>query len=468
MTAESSSSNNNNHPSSDKLFSSSPMISGLRTLHLPNLELRDAAARTALGRSVGNSEAHPHRNYNDGGRMRSKSVGDERRTAYADHDDGMNGQLYYSREDEIMKRRIPSNLSLCFSDDEMTSLLSKNGNADINYYSQYNNNNYEAIPRQQQQQYHEIEKMEQRQEHNVDVNDNDIATMRQSQSCTIKLGETTPNQSPQKSSKQSTIYTINNEPKQQYSSSPSLSILYGLINTSIVLPVLMSFGSIIYHDDFFKPYLSTLLKLTVLSGAVHQITFTSTSSLPFAVGQVQDAGLIFLSAISTDLVRRTRWMDLKDEEVLATLLPGSVVGGYLAYIGFFCGQAGLALMARENVTGLNDWYKFMNRDAIIRTLPGIIGGVFIYISVRTIKHMAVLPSCIVLIMLLFYSVLWITGTTVKEATDNGWINESTESQNWKHTWDYLRIDKVVWSVLPSQIGTLLAMISVVALSSSLD
>ena len=37
-----------------------------------------------------------------------------------------------------------------------------------------------------------------------------------------------------------------------------------------------------------------------------------------------------------------------------------------------------------------------------------------------------------------------------------------------HTWDFLRIEKVVWSVLPSQTLTLLAMISVVALSSSLD
>lgn len=37
-----------------------------------------------------------------------------------------------------------------------------------------------------------------------------------------------------------------------------------------------------------------------------------------------------------------------------------------------------------------------------------------------------------------------------------------------HTWDFLRIEKVVWSVLPSQALTLLAMISVVALSSSLD
>jgi sulfate permease, SulP family len=31
---------------------------------------------------------------------------------------------------------------------------------------------------------------------------------------------------------------------------------------------------------------------------------------------------------------------------LVQFLPMPVVGGYLAFIGFFCGQAGLALMAQ--------------------------------------------------------------------------------------------------------------------------
>ena len=36
-------------------------------------------------------------------------------------------------------------------------------------------------------------------------------------------------------------------------------------------------------------------------------------------------------------------------------LPMPVVGGYLAYIGFFCGQAGLALMANVEIVHLADW-----------------------------------------------------------------------------------------------------------------
>ena len=64
-----------------------------------------------------------------------------------------------------------------------------------------------------------------------------------------------------------------------------ISILYGMINATIVLPVLMSFSSIIYRDNAFDPFIPILVKLTVVSGIVHQLCFSTFSSLPFAVGQ---------------------------------------------------------------------------------------------------------------------------------------------------------------------------------------
>ncbi|KAL3772841.1 hypothetical protein ACHAWU_002350 [Discostella pseudostelligera] len=279
---------------------------------------------------------------------------------------------------------------------------------------------------------------------------------------------------------------------------PYISILFGLVNSSIVLPIIMSFGSIIYQHEFFRPYLSTLIKLTVISGAVHQIVFSTISSLPFAVGQVQDAGLIFLSSMASDIVSKLLAQNASHESILATvtiglslytsilgcalilvgkfqlasycrLLPYSVVGGYLGYIGFFCGQAGLSLMAGVNVTNLSQWYKFVQIDALIHLIPGLIGGCFIYWAVRTYRHVAVLPACIVMLMGTFYAWLWLTGSSVYEATEYGWINKTANSSSsWQHTWNFLMFDKVEWTVLPSQTLTLLAMISVVSLSSSLD
>eukprot|EP00577_Skeletonema_sp_RCC1716_P008097 CAMPEP_0113438742 /NCGR_PEP_ID=MMETSP0013_2-20120614/38106_1 /TAXON_ID=2843 ORGANISM="Skeletonema costatum, Strain 1716" /NCGR_SAMPLE_ID=MMETSP0013_2 /ASSEMBLY_ACC=CAM_ASM_000158 /LENGTH=754 /DNA_ID=CAMNT_0000329473 /DNA_START=38 /DNA_END=2299 /DNA_ORIENTATION=+ /assembly_acc=CAM_ASM_000158 len=333
-----------------------------------------------------------------------------------------------------------------------------------------------------------------------------MPTLKESQSCNIAdLGiELSPHQqyihASGMSNGDTSDKTLLQELKEEFASQqthPLVSLLYGLVNTSIVLPVVMSFGSIIYHDDFFRPYLSVLMKLTVVSGAIHQITFSTVSSLPFAVGQVQDAGLIFLSAMARDIVVRCKALGVDDVSILATttiglslftavlgaalivigkfklasycqLLPSSVVGGYLAYIGFFCGQAGLALMASVDVTGLSQWYKFLDPRALTLLAPGVVGGCFIYFMVRTFRHMAVLPSTIAMLMVAFYLTLWATGMSVEEATRLGWINQTVETPSWVHTWDFLQMDKVVWRVLPSQTFTIIAMISVVALSSSLD
>ncbi len=271
-----------------------------------------------------------------------------------------------------------------------------------------------------------------------------------------------------------------------------ISIMYGMINATIVLPVLMSFGSIIYQNEAYQPYINQLIKLTIVSGMVHQICFSTVSSLPFAVGQVQDAGLIFLSSMATDMVNYCHSRDYNDQALLATAtiglgictavlgcglilvgklklaqyvqqLPTCVIGGYLAYIGWFCGVSGLSIMAGvPKVTPTIFWNK------IVFILPGLCSGILIYVLVRYLQHMAVLPTCIVILFGIFYLVLWFTNTTVADATQEGWIRPSDPPPSFLHTWDYLKFDHVVWSALPRLVGTELSMIFVVALSSSLD
>lgn len=272
-----------------------------------------------------------------------------------------------------------------------------------------------------------------------------------------------------------------------------INVLYGMINATIVIPVIMSFGNIIYQNAAFQPYMPVLVKLTMVSGVVHQLAFSSLSSLPFAVGSVQDAGLIFLSSMASNMVSYCNERGYPDDVLLATVtvglavatvilgvgliiigrlqlagyvrrLPTCVVAGYLAYIGWFCGKSGIGIMAGTsgNLT-VHDLIK--NWDLI---LPGLFGGFFIYFCVRTFKHVAALPTCIVLLLIAFYLVLLGTGRSVEQATSEGWIRQSEPAPVWYHTWDYLHLDKVVWSALPQLLLTELGMIFVVALSSSLD
>jgi MFS superfamily sulfate permease-like transporter len=297
-----------------------------------------------------------------------------------------------------------------------------------------------------------------------------------------------------------------------------ISLLYGMINATIVIPVVMSFGNIIYQDTLFQPYIPVLIKLTMVSGVVHQLCFSTLSSLPFAVGSVQDAGLIFLSKMASDIVAYCQENGHEDDSViLATvtvglavaafllgcglivvgklqlagyvqMLPTCVVAGYLAFIGFFCGKAGLGLMAMSvvssssstSMTSDGDYSdKGENKDTNDLTwrilfdhwgyvLPGVVGGVFIYLSVRTFRHVAVLPICIAILLLCFYLGLEIVGSSIEQATDHGWISQAEPAPVWYRSWDYLQLDKVVWSALPQLFLTEVSMLFVVALSSSLD
>ena len=162
---------------------------------------------------------------------------------------------------------------------------------------------------------------------------------------------------------------------------------------------------------------------------------------------------------------------------LIQLLPTCVVGGYLAYIGWFCGMAGICLMSHSSSVSLavikNNW---------IHILPGVLGGIGVYTLARWLRHMAVLPTCIVALLSSFYIALWYTDTSIAEASANGWMvstmDTSSSSSNgdgvppsssqWTDTWNYLRLDQVAWSVLPDLLWTELSMIFVVAVSSSLD
>ena len=75
------------------------------------------------------------------------------------------------------------------------------------------------------------------------------------------------------------------------------ALLYGVINAIACTPVMIGFAAIIFrHEAFHRDpaVYSQLVKLVLFSSAVHQATFSFTSSLPFAIGQVA-AALRFLS-----------------------------------------------------------------------------------------------------------------------------------------------------------------------------
>ena len=97
-------------------------------------------------------------------------------------------------------------------------------------------------------------------------------------------------------------------------------ILYGTINAMMCVPVSISFATIIFRNEAFYPYLPALVRLVLFSSMVHALCFGCLSSLPFAVGQVQDAGLIFLSSMASTIAEDCKEKGYSDDIMLGTVL----------------------------------------------------------------------------------------------------------------------------------------------------
>ena len=66
--------------------------------------------------------------------------------------------------------------------------------------------------------------------------------------------------------------------------------------------------------------MNALSKLVIFSSLVHQLGFFLFSSLDFAIGTVQDAGLIFLSAMANTIANRMINDGHSEDEILSTTL----------------------------------------------------------------------------------------------------------------------------------------------------
>ncbi len=101
-------------------------------------------------------------------------------------------------------------------------------------------------------------------------------------------------------------------------------LVYAAINIILSVPCLYGYAAVIFNNPIFNSHKNSLSKLVIFSSFIHQLGFTLFSSLPFAIGTVQDAGLIFLSAMSNAVVTE---MEGKDEKAILSTTLIMLCGG---------------------------------------------------------------------------------------------------------------------------------------------
>ena len=277
-----------------------------------------------------------------------------------------------------------------------------------------------------------------------------------------------------------------------------LIIIYGLINTIMCVPCLYGYASVIFNHDVFQQDINALSKLVLFSSLVHMACFSISSSLPFSIGQVQDAGLIFLSAMA-NTIANAMLEDGKDRQAivsttivllglatstlglilvlmgkfrladLVSYLPLPVVGGYLAFIGYFCLEAGVALCINKSMMAIRDWSYLFEPRLLLLATPGILGGLLIMLLARYSTNDAALPMVMVGLPLAFYlAVFFIPDIGMERAREAGWLGQKSPPIPAQDVFGLIHFARVDWSLIKQILPTWAGMVFVVSFSSCLD
>jgi MFS superfamily sulfate permease-like transporter len=279
-------------------------------------------------------------------------------------------------------------------------------------------------------------------------------------------------------------------------------IVYALVNSIMCVPCLYGYASVIFSHPIYQSHINALSKLVILSSVVHQFCFSIFSSLPFSIGQVQDAGLIFLSAMSHKIATSMlEGRDANDEEVASEIvsttivllglstaclgavlvvmgkfrladavayLPLPVVGGYLAFIGYFCLEAGVALCISHTIMKPSDWSYLFDEKSLLLATPGIIAGIFLTLVSRKCVNEAILPISMVAVPLCFYGIMFFCGYTISDARESGWVGQSSPSVPASDLLRLVDFNNIRWDLGKELISTWAGMVFVVSFSSCLD
>jgi SulP family sulfate permease len=103
---------------------------------------------------------------------------------------------------------------------------------------------------------------------------------------------------------------------------------------------------------------------------------------------------------------------------LIRYIPYPVIGGFLAGTGWLVASGALKTMTGVPLS-LGNLSKFAQPDMLLLWLPGIAFGIALLLLVRRFKHYLISPLMILSAVGLFYAILWLTGTTIAEATQLG-------------------------------------------------
>ncbi len=143
--------------------------------------------------------------------------------------------------------------------------------------------------------------------------------------------------------------------------------------------------------------------------------------------------------------------------MLARYIPYPVMGGFFAGLGFLLFKGGV-LVALGPIVSLADPASFLTMKTAIHLAPALLFAVLFYVLDQRYSHWLLMPSFLLVTIIIFYSVMFATGTTVEMAGAQHWLPSiDTANANFFPVFTPDQLALVNWPVILAQSGTILVM-----------
>lgn len=268
-------------------------------------------------------------------------------------------------------------------------------------------------------------------------------------------------------------------------------LVAGLVNAIINLIVAISLAALIFAGDL-SGFVLNGIGLLLLGGTAALIVSGLLSSFPGTITCVQDAPAAILAVVATAIVSslpssttsQEKFMTVVGAIALTSLLTGllfillgrfklgalmrflpyPVVGGFLAGTGWLLVTGGIGVMTDVSFS-FTQLGALFQPDVWLRWVPGLVLAVLMLFILTRYSHFLLLPGLLLGTVLLFYGVIWLTGTPVAQASAQGWLLGPFPSGG---LWQPLvpsDLAHVQWTAILGQAGNLasILLVSVVSL-----
>ena len=192
------------------------------------------------------------------------------------------------------------------------------------------------------------------------------------------------------------------------------------------------------------PTIASAVILATMSANISQ----ELSSAPEKIFPTVIAAIVIGSLLTGGAFLLLGWFRLGN---LIRYIPYPVIGGFLAGTGWLVLTGALKTMNGIPLT-LANMGKFVQPEPLVRWMPGVIFGIILLLLVRRFKHYLITPLMIIGGVLLFYLLLWLTGTSIEQATDLGLLFQPFPPGALWQPPPFEALGSVVWSAVLHQAG----------------